>query len=515
VNRSLLDALHLRPGEFGRVVWLGLIGVAYAAAIQLGDDIAQSIFITRISAERLPRIFLFKALLNIAAAAMYIPITRGRSPAKVWRIAIAIYVAAIVGGRAAVADGGELTAYVLYVAHECAWTILTLHWAVFILDVFDASQARRLFPLLFTFARLGGVLAGALLSSLAGPVGAVNLLYVAAGLAAIAGLLSLLDFSPHFGMHAKATSPDEPPDETAVAQEAEAEAEERGPPRNLFASWRYALESPLVRAIAMSTAAMVIIRYGLRVVSLGEISQSLGGHEDMVAEFLGMFGAIANVGSALLGVFVVPRLLKYFGVGAVNLVYAGATLIASSLLLALPLLATATVGRFVDQQFKGAIKTPLSALFYGAEPAERRAPARAFIFGAVIPAAAIVTFLMFEFAAAFASNFAIISAIATAIAVLFIAACAVQNRRWRARQVDLLRTELDRDTLGADETLLARARSALEAESSAEASRIDLLAAGLASRNSRIRAVAEEVLSETIARRSAHQIAHDLRAHTT
>jgi ATP/ADP translocase len=513
VNRSLLDALHLRPGEFGRVVWLGLIGVAYAAAVQLGDDIAQSIFVTRISAERLPRIFLFKALLNIAAAAMYVPITRGRSPAKVWRIAIVIYVAAIIGGRAAVVDGGQLTAYILYVAHECAWTILTLHWAVFILDVFDASQARRLFPLLFTFARLGGVLAGALLSMLAGPLGAVNLLLFAAGLAAIAGLLSLFDMSPHLGVHAQATSPLAAPDETTVSEEAE--EEERGPPRGLFASWRYALESPLVRAIALSTFAMVIVRYGLRIVSLDEISESLGHREDIVAEFLGMFSAIANVGSALLGVFVVPRLLSRYGVGAVNLVYAGAALIASSLLIALPLLATAAVGRFVDQQFKGAIKTPLSALFYGAEPPERRAPARAFVFGAVIPAAAIVTFVIFELVTAFASDLMLISAIAAGISILFIAACSLQNRRWRDRLVGLLETLLDRDEIGTDEATLAKVRAVLSELERADPKRIELVASGLASRNSRIRAVAEEVLSETIARRSAHQIARELREHAT
>ena len=63
--------LHVRPGEAGRLVWLGVIGIAYAAATSLGDSIAQSVFVTRVGAESLPRMFLVKGALDVLARVIH------------------------------------------------------------------------------------------------------------------------------------------------------------------------------------------------------------------------------------------------------------------------------------------------------------------------------------------------------------------------------------------------------------------------------------------------------------
>src|SRR5688572_4525280 len=151
----------IRAGEGRSVALVGLVATLYAAAVGVGDVVAQSIFIERAGADALPRIFLLKAAIDAAAAALYLPVTRGRKPAAVLRLALLLYAGVVIAGRAlVVAQGGSSAAYALYVAHECAWTVLTIHWGVYLLDVFDASQARRLFPILFGATRLGGALAG-------------------------------------------------------------------------------------------------------------------------------------------------------------------------------------------------------------------------------------------------------------------------------------------------------------------------------------------------------------------
>src|SRR5690606_36403 len=127
---------------------------------------------------------------------------------------------------------------------------LTIHWGVYILDAFDASQARRLFPILFTAARLGGVVAGVTLDLLARPVGAINLLVVAAGFAVIAGLLSLM--GRRMGAGESLTG--------MRAMSDGAASDEVSPSRWPWSGVRRAFDSPLVRAIAMSTAAMVLVR---------------------------------------------------------------------------------------------------------------------------------------------------------------------------------------------------------------------------------------------------------------
>ena len=498
---ALSHLLPVRPGESRRLLWLSLIGVAYATATSLGDDIAQSVFVTRVGADALPRMFIFKGLLDVVAAAVYLPLTRGRSTPRVWQVAIAVYVVAILGARVAVTGGGAISAYALYVAHECAWTILTIHWGVFILDAFDASQARRLFPILFTAARLGGVLAGALLDQLAGRVGAIDMLFLAAGFAALAGALSLL--GRRMGAGESLLSMRAMRSEDDSARESASDDEDQ--PAGLGASWRRAASSPLVRAIALSTATMVLVRYGLRMVSIDHISAAFLHDEDRVAAFLGWFGTWANLVGMFLGVFVVPRILHRFGVGAANVAYALATTVACGSLLFAPGLAVAALARFVNMQFKSALKTPLSTLFYGAERPGRRSLARAFVFGAIIPAATLSTSLLFELVSG--EDLRGVAWLALAMSALFALACAVQNRRWRARLRELLAWKLTR-AAEPDPEALARARAQLnEYRSEASAEALDDIARGLASRDRRLRAVGEEVLAETIPRMRAHRLA--------
>ena len=501
----MLRLLQLRRGEARHVVHIALIGIAYAAAVGIGDDIAQSVFVARVGADQLPTLFLFKGLLDVAAAALYLPLTRNRSPGRVWRVSIAIYILTIIGGRALVAGGDDMSAYALYVLHECAWTILTIHWGVFILDAFDASQARRLFPLLFTSARLGGILAGATLRWLVEPFGAVNMLFVAAGFAVVAAALSF-----GAGINAARSPPSRPdPGDRAPVDDDDLTAGDEPEPTGLWDGWRRAASSPLVRAIAWSTAAMVLVRYGMRMVSIDEISGSFRNDEDSIAEFLGWFGAWANLAGAVLGVFVIPRILKWFGVGVANLMYAAATALSFGLLIGVGSLWAAASARFVDVQLKDALKSPLSTLFYGAEPPRRRTLARAFIFGAIIPVATLATAGILELGKRSAHGLVYISYIGLAAAFVFVIVSAIQNARWRAGMVGLLRYKLERDP-HSDPEVLARVRSALAAHLDGPRGEIVVLAArGLASGQPRLRAVAEEVLAETLPRRQAHVIARD------
>ena len=277
-------------------------------------------------------------------------------------------------------------------------------------------------------------------------------------------------------------------------------------PQTLWGRWKQAASSPLVRIIAVSTAAMVLVRYGLQMVSIDEISRAFHESEDMIAGFLGWFGAWANALGAVLGVLVVPRLLSRFGVGVANVTYAVATVFAYGLLLAVPSLASAAAARFSHVQLKSALKTPLSTLFYGAEPPTDRASARAYIFGAVIPLATVLTAGTFELTGKF--DLRLVAGIGMATAVLFTVACAAQNRRWRVRLGQLLDWKLRRSAAG-DPAVSSAANEALAPyRHDGNAERLDEIARGLASPDSRVRAVAEELLAETIPRARAHAIAH-------
>jgi hypothetical protein len=496
----------VRAGEGRAVLGVGLIAVLYSAAVGIGDLVSQSIFVGRAGAEALPRIFLLKAAIDVGAALLYLPMTRGRRPPAVLRLTLVIYIATVLAGHALVAtSGGTAPAYLLYVGHECAWTILTIHWGVYLLDIFDASQARRLFPILFGVTRLGGALAGLVVGAWAAQVGAAPLLYGASAFAAAALVVS---FAPSTAPHrAAAPALGESPAEAVLDDEAAVRDAQPGLLRRWLRGWREAARSPLVRAIATSTALMVATRYALRLVSSTGIERAFAGDEDQIAGFLGQFDAIANTAGAVIGVLVLPRLLTRVGVGVVNLAYAVATALAPAAALLVPSLATAAGARFVETALKDAIKTPLSALFYGAEPPADRAPARALVFGAVIPLATLAAAAGLEIARMSDDPLATAAGFGLGAAVVFVAATWQQNRAWRSRLRELLDWSLAREKSRGgqpDPDRLALAERELDGEA------LTPIARALASTDRRLRAVAEEVLAETIERRAAHRIARAL-----
>lgn len=481
--QALLDLLHLRPGESRRVLWFAVVGAAYAGATSLGDDIAQAVFVARAGAEALPRMFLLKGILDVVAALIYLPLARGRSAGSVWRLAMVLYLGTVVIGWLWAAQGTVAGAYGLYVLHESAWTILTIHWTVLILEVFDANQARRLFPLLFAATRLGGIGAGGALGYMAKRTSALDLLGLCLALAAVAGALTWFS---------KSKSPAQPPGS-----------------QSLLRTGRSVFGSPLIRAIALSTAAMVLVRYGLRMVSMHEINVSYHYDEDLVAEFLGQFRVWANTVSAILGILVVPKLLTWIGVGAMNLLYAFATFAAFAFLVVSPNLSSAALARFVEQQFKDAAKTPLSALFYGAEPAHLRGAARAFMFGAVIPAATAITAIVFELLSE-QGELQGVALTGGALAIVFVVLSELLTRQWRRRIQDRLATEMSTSPdLDPRREQLVRKLMSQELQSEREGVRQAALA--LACADSTISALGEEVLAESISRRRAHKVARLVR----
>lgn len=501
--RMLQRLLHLRPGESKRVVWVAAIGLCYAAATSLGENIAESVLFSRIGWHSMPLVIVLKAAMDIVAATLYLPLTKKRDAARVWRIALLIYIATIAAGGIMARGDGDYAAYVLYVGHECTWTILTIHWGVFILEAFDASQARRLFPLLFTTARVGSIVAGVLLTGLAQPVGALNLLVVAAGLAGVAALLSYgMTGAPAPGAAESLRLTVADHDQTAADDD-----DLPGDERSLWRRWQSATRSPLVRAIAVSTAAMVIVRWGLYITSFAEIRDAFNANTDDMATFLGIYRALANVAGVVLGVLVVPWLFSRLGVGFANLAYAASTALAFGVMMMFPSLGAAVVARFTHTEFKTALKTPLSTLFYGAEIPSQRAPSRAFIFGTVIPVASIASAALLVFSGRGADALFVTAAIGLAVALAFFAASGLQNRRWRARMVELLGWKLRRAPSAASTRAAALLADYRTADNGA---RLDAIAAGLSSDDARVRAVAEEVLAETIPRAQAHAIASQL-----
>ena len=212
-------------------------------------------FVARRGFDRLPDVFFLGAILDVIAASLYVMVSRKRSVAGVWQVALVLYSASLAGVWMGTTDGSLAGTYALYVVHSTSMTILILHWGLFILDAFDASQARRLFPFLFAVGRMGALVGSGAVATLSASLGAANLLWASAGLALVAALLSRLGSVRGNRPNAYVASS---PDESAADDDTSAD------PSSPLSAWRQALASPLVRAIAISVATMVLVRHGLR-----------------------------------------------------------------------------------------------------------------------------------------------------------------------------------------------------------------------------------------------------------
>ena len=123
--------------------WLCVLSLCYYAAVTIGDNVAQSVFVSRMGVGALPNIFLLKAGIDVLSGLLYLPLTQGRSPRLVWRILLGFYAVVVAAGWwASAGTGSDTGAYLLYAGHEVAWTLAVIHWGIFLLDIVTPQESR-------------------------------------------------------------------------------------------------------------------------------------------------------------------------------------------------------------------------------------------------------------------------------------------------------------------------------------------------------------------------------------
>jgi ATP/ADP translocase len=196
--------------------------------------------------------------------------------------------------------------------------------------------------------------------------------------------------------------------------------------RNISLLWR----SPLLGAIAASTAIMVLLRLALRY-SYGAGFEEAFPEADDLTRFIGSYTMIASVVGILLQILATPTLLRRLGVGTMNVAYSllmGLSFLGSAFA---PGLWTSAAGRFTDQDLKSAIKTPLSAIFYEPLGEKNRTGGRALILGIVSPISSLVSSLMLVTVAAMGLDAWKVAAAGSALSLVFVVLSWMQGRAYR------------------------------------------------------------------------------------
>src|SRR6185312_4121846 len=231
-------------------------------------------------------------------------------------------------------------------------------------DLFDAREAKRLFPIIGGGAILGGLVGGAVPGWLAKPLGAGNLLYIVAAELVLSSVLSHLAWK---------------------RRRPEVQREVKEAPAAKFAEgFAIVRKNRYVRLIALMLLCMTVSYTIVQWQYKGIAKIHFGGRADDMAAFFGLFAAVLNLATFVLQILGTPRLLRRWGVGFGLRVLPtgfgiGAMVLVSTVFLPIPMLGAAAVAMLFCDGFRFSIDKASTELLYLPIPRAVKDQAKPFI----------------------------------------------------------------------------------------------------------------------------------------
>ncbi|MBA2315972.1 MAG: hypothetical protein H0V87_11335, partial [Chloroflexi bacterium] len=355
----LSRSLGVRGGEGRMVALVATMFAAIEAGRGFGEIGADTLVISRFGAALLPYLFIGLGLVSLAAALAY-----GAALGRVRRRTLFAGLLGVVGAllvleRLALATGAPAAIPVLWLTVYAAGTIaVTIAWTV-AGSVFDARQAKRLFPVC-TSAAIAGSFAGMLAAGpVARMVGTESLVVVEAALLGAAALL--IARVAHGPTGARLRAP----------------AGRRSIGAELRAGLDYVARSPLMRLVAVAYVLFSILLFSVTFPFLRAMAEAFPDEADLATN-LGLLSAAVTATSFVVSLAVANRVYARFGVATAAVILPVVYVAGFGLWLVHFSVGTAAVVRFIQQVTQRGISNAAWSAFYNVVPVERRAQVLAF-----------------------------------------------------------------------------------------------------------------------------------------
>ncbi|MEX1170470.1 MAG: HEAT repeat domain-containing protein [Chloroflexota bacterium] len=358
---ALARTAGIRAGE-GRILALvALLFMALEAGRGFGEVGVDTLVVSRFGAGTLPYLFIGLGALSLLAALAY-GAALGRLPRTPLMAGILLGAGVVlVAGRLIMAGGTDAVVPMIWLVTYASGAIAgTIAWTV-AGAVFDARQAKRLFPLCS-----GAAIAGSFLGTLgSGPVargaGTESLIVIEA---VLLGLVALLIVS--------------------IARTGRARVPPRRGDRSVVGDVRVGLDevvrSPLFRLIAIAYVLFSVLYFSITYPFLQAASTTFPSEADL-ATAIGLLSAAVTATSFLVSLTIANRVYARFGVAGAALVLPLVYLAGFGLWLLHFSFATAALVRFTQQVTQRGLSNAAWSAFYNVIPSERRAQVLAFIDG--------------------------------------------------------------------------------------------------------------------------------------
>jgi HEAT repeat protein/ATP/ADP translocase len=355
---QLIRLLAIRPGEGRRIALVAALFATVEAGRGFGEIGADTLFLRRIGADFLPYVFIALGFISLLVAVVY-GAAIGRLKRGPFFVSLLAGLAAIlVALRLAMLTGAALVFPAVWLAIYVEGAVLgTLVWTI-AGSVFDARQAKRLFPLCTSAAIAGGFLGTLGAGPFARLAGVENLLLLDAGLLVATAVLTA-QVSGAFSRAAPArrTRP------SFVAE--------------LRAGFDFVRDSPLMRLVAIAYVLFAVLLFSVAFPFLRAVATSFPSDADL-ATALGLLSAAVTAVSFLISVGLANRFYARFGIALAALALPVVYLAGFALWLVQFTLATAIAFRFAQQVTQRGLSNAAWSALYNVVPAERRAQVLAF-----------------------------------------------------------------------------------------------------------------------------------------
>lgn len=387
MRQRLAAFLNLAESEVASVTQFWLFYATLNMMLQLGENLSMSLFLKRVGLDYLPLLYISVALINVVFSTTYTFVADRMSNRTLFFWVISLSGIGFLGTTllAMATEQGPwflLVNSLFFIVRESSFTLLIMHFGLYLRDCFSRSESERTFPVIYASGRFGGLLAGLLIGSLAPMLGTLALTFI---YPLLAGLCIAFLSQIH-------------PSESAAVKMASKPSEGGPEKENLFSlkqGWlnfieglHFVRQSKLLLVMSAATALFVFLRYFLNLEYSSYFNKTFH-NEDELSSFLGYYSTIALAVATCIQLLLTSRLVQRIGVGGVNLMFSIAMGGSFWLLLLLPSFGSAVACRFIETELRMSFRNPVMNMFYNAVPDQFRARARAFTFGMVLPTATL------------------------------------------------------------------------------------------------------------------------------
>ncbi len=383
-NRSLSNLLSIAPGEEQKTSLLYLLHMLFYLGLMWGNAARETLFLSAWKSEDLALIFIIYAIVGFMMGIAYTFAADRISNSLLLKIILGIMVLWLGSVRILLyTNGGEraLVYPYFYVAYSAFSDLSTMHILMYINDFYDTRASKRALPLLLSAGIAGGTLAGFSAKFLNDWIGLKNTPIAWAVILIICFALILV-IERRLGTDLDQI---ERLRKKSIAPMNAARAQKANGLQNMREGFNFVRQSGLLRSLAAATLIMVMLMNLLTYQAYGIFAVKFENNPNGLFNFYSLLSGISNVSGLLIQSLFLSRLVNWFGVGAMNLVFPVVTLGAVASINFAPGFASAIFSRLDYSAIKQTFRNPLDAMLYNSVPIASKTRARGFINGLIVP----------------------------------------------------------------------------------------------------------------------------------